>query len=124
MQNRHYVCVPCRYDTHAGGTCPLCGRETLNFGLHFRPPRRNNLKQWKKIELVLATRGQHTASCFYAALPLGRWCYCSPGLAPIKVPADVKTKFGLRRSNRRHYAREESQFRGRRPPLAPWPRTR
>ena len=64
-RNLHFVCIGCRkmfnqppwfrrYDKKAAqAVCPECGVEMKNAGHNFKPPRRNNIKQWRKVELLL-----------------------------------------------------------------------
>jgi DNA-directed RNA polymerase subunit RPC12/RpoP len=32
--------------------CPDCGGPAYNFGRHFKPPKKSNKKQWKKIRFL------------------------------------------------------------------------
>ena len=64
----HYVCFACRkmfnqVDIHhwhdgwhappkKGYPCPDCGAEMQNAGKDFKPPRRRNLNQWRKAEML------------------------------------------------------------------------
>ena len=38
--------------------CPECGGIAQNFGRHFKPPKKSNIKQWKKIAF-LSEHGFH-----------------------------------------------------------------
>ncbi len=67
--SKHYVCFVCckmfnqvsQWHWHRGWLkspkkgypCPECGAAMTNAGLNFKPPRRNNIKQWRKVELLL-----------------------------------------------------------------------
>lgn len=65
--NQHFVCLACRkmfnqlpwfrrHDAPAKTfkvICPECGAEMKNAGRGFKPPRRNNIKQWRKVDLLL-----------------------------------------------------------------------
>lgn len=65
--NDHFVCLDCRkmfnqlpwfrrYSYPAKSfkaICPECGSEMKNAGHNFKPPRRNNIKQWRKVEWLL-----------------------------------------------------------------------
>ncbi len=54
-----YACFACRLSfkrrlakegqTHA---CPTCGAETSEMGRYFRAPKRTDVKQWRKIQLL------------------------------------------------------------------------
>ena len=64
----HYVCFACRkmfdqVDIHhwhdgwhappkKGYPCPECGAEMQDVGKDFKPPRRQNINQWRKVELL------------------------------------------------------------------------
>ena len=66
-RNLHFVCLKCRKmfnqpPSHrrldrphkaVQASCPECGMEMTNAGHNFKPPRRNNIKQWRKVELLL-----------------------------------------------------------------------
>ncbi len=66
-RNLHFVCLTCRkmfnqppsfrrFDSQkrtVQANCPECGAEMINAGRNFKPPRRNNIKQWRKVELLL-----------------------------------------------------------------------
>ena len=56
---------------HTDVSCPDCGGEVVSMGYDFKAPRRNDLKQWRKVEL-LARRGvlYHSAG------------WCGPGYRP------------------------------------------
>ena len=59
----HLVCCSCRrvwrdsYNWPIDGpqhkSCPSCGNDLLNAGKGFCAPRRTNLRQWRKVEIIL-----------------------------------------------------------------------
>ena len=66
--SQHYVCVSCRkmfnqvdwqhwHNTDApkkqSYPCPECGREMRAAGRDFKPPRQRNIRQWRKVDLLL-----------------------------------------------------------------------
>jgi hypothetical protein len=112
MSRIHKTCPTCRFSTKDEGakSCPHCHGKLAGVGKNFRPPRRTNKTQWRKIELALATVRVHHPNCYYSkSLRLKpawswKWCQC-PSFKDFKTPADVKTGIGLRRSDRKHYAR-------------------
>src|SRR5262245_61317298 len=54
--------------------CPECAAPMADMGLDFKAPRRSNVKQWKKVE-VLFRHGftYHSCGC------------CGPGLRPAEL---------------------------------------
>jgi hypothetical protein len=58
----HFVCFDCRksfsYEanwkdlTTQAHICPQCGQSLVNMGRKFKPPRQQDVKQWKKIEII------------------------------------------------------------------------
>ena len=64
--NRHYACFSCRKMFNQMALrrtekldkvkCPQCKVEMHNMGKDFKPPRKENVQQWRKVEL-LARRG-------------------------------------------------------------------
>ena len=116
MSRRHYACPPCRYSTKDEGVshCPHCGSSLMGMGRDFRPPRHTNKVQWKKIELavqVIETQHHHP-NCYYSKITRvdrrdpWTWVGCKcPYFRDFKTPADVKSGRGLRRSDRKNYAK-------------------
>jgi hypothetical protein len=49
---RHFDGYPCDYPKTM--LCPVCKGESFNLGRNFKPPRKNDLSQWKKVELLVA----------------------------------------------------------------------
>ncbi|HAH52295.1 MAG TPA: hypothetical protein DCL80_14005 [Balneola sp.] len=33
--------------------CPDCGKPTINLGRHFKPPKKNDKKQWEKVKFLI-----------------------------------------------------------------------
>ena len=60
--NMAFACLDCRksfkreFNLSEGCpkelTCPNCGGTAHNFGRHFKPPKKNDLKQWKKVSFL------------------------------------------------------------------------
>ncbi len=54
-----YVCAPCRRSfkhprvAPHPAACPDCAVEAVLVSHKFKPPRRDNLRQWKKVALLL-----------------------------------------------------------------------
>jgi hypothetical protein len=100
----HWVCVADRRSFKAiwqAPICPDCSTPMLDVGKDFHAPRRADLRQWRKVGL-LVERGL-----------LFHSCGCSgPGPRP-RTLADAQSQFGLRRSDRRHRA-PVPHYRGRR----------
>lgn len=70
--------------------CPRCGDLMVDLGRDFHAPRRRNVGQWRKVELLVARNVRFDS------------CGCTgPGARP-RTLADAKTEFGLRR--RKNYA--------------------
>ncbi len=91
----HYVCLKCRKSFKLEprapseplvSKCPDCGRKLLNMGPDFKPPRRYNKHQWRKVDMLAKCGLTFYASGF------------SPGPHNIKTLADAK---GLVREYRR-----------------------
>lgn len=73
---RHYACLSCRkgfkwpLDARRGPPrdavvevkCPQCGEPMADMGLDFKPPRQRDLRQWRKVELLLQ-HGYDYRSC-------------------------------------------------------------
>jgi hypothetical protein len=113
----HRICASCRYTTkYVPGPCPHCGQSLVNMGKNFKAPRKDNVVQWRKLELVIVLRraGRHHPNCWYAQQAAAgvhyddtRWgvAYCRcPWLKNFQTPADVKSGLGRRRSRRKNYA--------------------
>lgn len=114
----HSVCIPCRFTSkYWPGSCPRCGEQMLNMGKNFCPPRKSETGQWTKLQLMVDGRQEHRLRCLCSTWGVLCICQLSPRIKVkrvYKTESDVKSIYGLRRSYRKHWAREESQFRGRR----------
>ncbi len=60
--NMAFACFECRksfkreFDLSEGRpkemVCPDCGGVAYNFGRHFKPPKKSDIKQWKKVHFL------------------------------------------------------------------------
>ncbi|TRY28770.1 hypothetical protein FM019_20480 [Aliiglaciecola sp. M165] len=48
---RHFDLAPSEYPL--SGECPVCKNKTFNLGRDFKPPKKSNEAQWKKIEFLI-----------------------------------------------------------------------
>ena len=48
---RHFDVEPCRYPKVMD--CPICNGIAINLGRHFKPPKKSNNLQWKKIKFLI-----------------------------------------------------------------------
>jgi hypothetical protein len=80
-QKSHWVCLPCRFSAkHSSPTrCPLCRTDMVDLGPDFRPPRKGNSNQWRKVELLVEAGVRFGSCCDHG--------YCPQTLAEAK--ADV-----------------------------------
>jgi hypothetical protein len=69
----HNVCFHCRKMFKGVLICPQCGKPTHNLGLDFKVPKQDDVKQWRKVELLYA-HGIRFASCG-----------CGPGYRPATL---------------------------------------
>jgi len=62
----HYACLTCRHTAkYARGLaprCPACGVEMIDLGRDFAAPRQNAVRQWRKLEILVAA-GWRFESC-------------------------------------------------------------
>jgi len=49
-ETNRYVCFHCRVCFHGTSMCPHCRHGMHYVGTHFRAPRRNDLKAWRRLE--------------------------------------------------------------------------
>lgn len=66
VYKNHYACFTCRkaFARMSATTCPHCGGTLHSMGLDFKAPRRNDLKQWQKVEkLYLNGIGYYSCGC-------------------------------------------------------------
>jgi DNA-directed RNA polymerase subunit RPC12/RpoP len=105
--NLHYACFDCRkmfnqapwvrrIDRSKARSeitvpCPQCGQPMRNMGKEFKPPRRNNVQQWRKIKL-LYHRGYRWETAFEQIWSVERG---------IKVGRTVPVRFSPRASTLR-----------------------
>jgi len=47
-----WACFDCRKSFKCNSICPDCGKDLNCMGNAFKAPRKNNLKQWKKVKLL------------------------------------------------------------------------
>lgn len=47
--NSTFACVFCRLALKSAGNCRECGAPLKNMGKHWRAPKKNNLKAWKRV---------------------------------------------------------------------------
>jgi len=67
---KHFTCFECRkmFKYYRGlgcrgvQKCPQCGKPMVDLGLDFKPPKQNNINQWRKVE-ILYTHGITFHSC-------------------------------------------------------------
>lgn len=48
---RHYDASPSSYPKFA--KCPICGNDSINLGRNFKPPKKTDLDQWKKVKYLV-----------------------------------------------------------------------
>lgn len=48
---RHVEASPKDYPGHM--VCPECGGESVNLGRNFKPPKKNDVKQWEKVKFLV-----------------------------------------------------------------------
>lgn len=93
--NVTYTCIPCRFSAKQTTTCPYC-REAMTFmGKAFKPPRKTNDSQWRKVEMLVA----HDIRFGY--------CSCHRFTHSLRTVAEAKNKCGERRSAHKDYAKVE-----------------
>lgn len=86
------TCIPCRFSAKQTYTCPYCHEPMTYMGKAFKPPRKSNNTQWRKVELMV----EHSQYFGY--------CRCC---RPRKTPAtlsEAKTLYRDRRVHARSYA--------------------
>lgn len=89
--NSTYTCIPCRYSAKQTDLCPYCHQAMRCMGKAFKPPRKSNHSQWKKIELMV----QHSQYFGY--------CKCCLRAKP-RTLSEAKSLYKSRRSQNRHYS--------------------
>jgi hypothetical protein len=91
--NVTYTCIPCRFSAKATSTCPYCHAAMTYMGKAFKPPRKSNDSQWRKVALMV----QHDLRFGY--------CSCHRGERKIRSLAEAKNLVGFRRSAKKTYAK-------------------
>lgn len=88
------LCLDCRFVCKASGSvaCPRCGKLMLSMGKAFRPPKKGNKRQWKKIELMLGHGQGFFGSC--------QCWYCKQNKPPATY-SDAKNLYGQRRNRKK-----------------------
>lgn len=91
-----HTCIPCRFSAKDTYECPHCRKPMTYMGKAFKPPRKTNDSQWRKVEMLLA----HDI----------RFGYCSchrPRKAKVSTLAEAKNLTSSRRSRKKNYAAVE-----------------
>lgn len=90
--NVTYTCIPCRFSAKATFKCPYCHQGMTYMGKAFKPPRKSNDSQWRKVALMV----EHDIRFGY--------CQCHRGVRKIKSLAEAKTLTSNRRVDKRNYS--------------------
>jgi hypothetical protein len=48
---RHFELEPCRYPKSIN--CPVCNDLAIDLGRNFKPPKKSDIAQWKKVEFLV-----------------------------------------------------------------------
>ena len=83
--NATYSCISCRFSAKGTYKCPHCHAAMTYMGKAFKPPRKTNDSQWRKVAMIIA-HGE-------------RFGYCSchrPRNIP-KTLSEAKSLYGIRR---------------------------
>lgn len=101
----HYACLADRrtakHPVGAAPRCPDCGQLMLLLGRDFHAPRRDDRRQWRKIEMIVAAGARAFDDRRRTDGPPFDSCGCSgPGPRPANL-ADAKTQLRRRRADRR-----------------------
>jgi hypothetical protein len=91
--NATYTCISCRFSAKATYVCPYCHTPMTYMGKAFKPPRKTNDSQWRKVELLV----EHDIRFGY--------CKCHRDSGKIKSLSDAKSKCKTRKVNKRNYAK-------------------
>ncbi len=89
------TCIPCRFSAKQTDICPYCHGPMRSMGKAFKPPKKSNHSQWRKVELMVA----HDIRFGY--------CSCHRNLRKIKTLADAKNLCARRKSASKNYAKIE-----------------
>lgn len=90
--NVTHTCIPCRYSAKQTFTCPYCNSPMTYMGKAFKPPRKSNNTQWRKVELLVT----HDIRFGY--------CSCHRPRKVIKSLTDAKNLCKTRRADSKTYA--------------------
>lgn len=52
LEKKHMACFNCRIALKNVPTCPHCQQPMVSMGLDFKAPKRSEIKQWKKVEIL------------------------------------------------------------------------
>jgi hypothetical protein len=52
VYKRHMACFSCRVAVKDRERCPHCGQPLVDMGLDFKAPKKTDIKQWRKLELL------------------------------------------------------------------------
>lgn len=101
----HFACVADRrcakHPIWAAPRCPDCGQLMVQMGRDFHAPRRDNRRQWRKLELLVAAGLRAVDPRYRTDGPLFDSCGCGgPGPRP-RTLADATTLLRRRRADRR-----------------------
>jgi hypothetical protein len=88
-----HTCIPCRFSAKQTHTCPHCHEPMTFMGTAFKPPRKTNDSQWRKVAMLV----EHDVRFGY--------CRChAPRRAKFKTLAQAKNLTESRRSRKKNYA--------------------
>ncbi len=54
----HLACFECRVSFKDISVCPHCHKPLINMGTRFKAPRRNNMRDWKRLHLIYLAGGK------------------------------------------------------------------
>ncbi len=67
--NATYACIPCRFSAKQTTTCPYCHQAMTFMGNAFKPPRKSNDSQWRKVAILV----EHDVRFGYCQCHRPRW---------------------------------------------------
>lgn len=93
-----FICFKCRnvfkhYKYGGEQTCPTCGQLMVAMSYKFKPPKKKDSKQWRKVAAMLNHRGNVAFYCTDSC------CWGKPQPSTL---SDAKSKFSLRK--KKHFA--------------------
>lgn len=72
MDKLTYICITCRFTSKWSGSCPIC-TEALRGMYNFKPPRKHDDREWKKVELSFLVHNSNIQLCIWSCcVPLSR----------------------------------------------------